>query len=119
MMASTVADNVSTSAAPLSDNPSRNQRCLRARARMIASAYNYGHSVMTAIGRLRRLSRVVDPSPQSIRTVAASVRSVVPASSVRKTTDRFNQKIDEQARTQRKLTSKRVQEVDGLRRHGY
>ena len=39
MMASTVADNVSTTPAPLSANPSRKRRCLRARAPMIASAY--------------------------------------------------------------------------------
>jgi hypothetical protein len=41
MMASTVADNVSTTSAPLSANSSRNRRRLRARAPMIASAYTY------------------------------------------------------------------------------
>lgn len=41
MMASTVADNVSTRPAPLSVNPSRKCRCLRARAAMVASAYTY------------------------------------------------------------------------------
>ena len=41
MMASTVADNVSTTLAPLSANPSRNRLCLRARASMIASGYTY------------------------------------------------------------------------------
>jgi hypothetical protein len=40
MMASTLADNVSTPAAPLAANPSRNSRCLRARPPMIASAYS-------------------------------------------------------------------------------
>jgi hypothetical protein len=39
MMASTVADNVSTSVGSVSDNSSRNLLCLRARAPMIASAY--------------------------------------------------------------------------------
>jgi len=41
MMASTVADNVSTWRAPLSVNPSRNRLCLRARAPMMASASRY------------------------------------------------------------------------------
>src|SRR4051812_9420658 len=41
MMASTAADNASTTPAPLSANPSRNQRCLRAQAAMMASAYTY------------------------------------------------------------------------------
>ena len=41
MMASTVADNVSRPAAPLSANPSRNPLCLRARTPMIASGYTY------------------------------------------------------------------------------
>ena len=41
MMASTVADNVSRPAAPLSVNPSKNPLRLRARAAMIASAYTY------------------------------------------------------------------------------
>ena len=41
MMVSTVANNVSTTPAPLSANLSRNRRCLRARATMIASAYSY------------------------------------------------------------------------------
>ncbi len=41
MMASTVADNVSTTLAPLSVNSSRNLLRLRARASMIASGYNY------------------------------------------------------------------------------
>jgi len=41
MMASTVADDVSTTRAPLSANPSGKRRCLRARAPMIASAYTY------------------------------------------------------------------------------
>ncbi len=41
MMASTVADNVSRPAAPLSPNLSRNPLRLRARARIIASAYIY------------------------------------------------------------------------------
>ena len=41
MMASTVADNVSTSPAPLADNPSRIPLRLRARAPMIASGYRY------------------------------------------------------------------------------
>jgi len=36
-----LAGNVSTTPAPLSANPSRNQRCLRARVPMIANAYNY------------------------------------------------------------------------------
>ena len=40
-MASTVADNVSRPAAPLSFNPSKNPLRLRARAAMIASAYTY------------------------------------------------------------------------------
>ena len=44
MMASTVADNASTTPTPLSANPSRNQRCLRAQAAMIASAYSYSRS---------------------------------------------------------------------------
>ena len=39
MMASTVADNVSTPPPPLSASPSRKLRCLRARAAAIASAY--------------------------------------------------------------------------------
>ena len=41
MMASTVADNVSTGLAPLAANPSRNPLRLRARAPMMASAYSY------------------------------------------------------------------------------
>ena len=41
MIASTVAHNASTTLAPLSANSSRNLRCLRARAPMIASAYTY------------------------------------------------------------------------------
>ena len=41
MMASTLADNVSTSPAPLADNPSRIPPRLRARAPMIASGYSY------------------------------------------------------------------------------
>ncbi len=41
MMASPVADNVSTTLAPLSANLSRNRRCLRAQAPMIASTYSY------------------------------------------------------------------------------
>ncbi len=41
MMASMEADNVSTSASPLSVNPSRIRLCWRARAAMIASAYTY------------------------------------------------------------------------------
>jgi hypothetical protein len=41
MMASTVADNVSTNVSPLAANSSRNRRRLRARAPMIASAYRY------------------------------------------------------------------------------
>ncbi len=41
MLASTVADNVSRSAAPLSLNLSKNPLRLRARARIIASAYTY------------------------------------------------------------------------------
>ncbi len=41
MMASTVANNVSTTLASLSENPSRNLFRLRARASMIASAYTY------------------------------------------------------------------------------
>src|SRR3954452_15420605 len=42
MMASTVADNMSTSRAPLAANPGRNPLRLRARTPMIASAYRYG-----------------------------------------------------------------------------
>jgi hypothetical protein len=38
-MASILADNVSTLPAPLSGNPSRNRRCLRAQAPMIVSGY--------------------------------------------------------------------------------
>src|SRR5438270_551177 len=41
MMASTVADNVSTSRAPLAANPGRNPLRLQARMPMIASAYIY------------------------------------------------------------------------------
>jgi len=41
MMASMEASNVSMCATPLSANPSRIRLCLRARAPMIASAYNY------------------------------------------------------------------------------
>ena len=41
MIASTVADNVSTSAHLLAANSSRKRRCLRAQAPMIASAYSY------------------------------------------------------------------------------
>jgi hypothetical protein len=41
MVATTVADNVSTRRAPLSANPSRKSLRLRARAPMIASGYNY------------------------------------------------------------------------------
>jgi hypothetical protein len=40
-MASTVADNVSRRRAPLSAKLGRKLRCLRARARMMASAYTY------------------------------------------------------------------------------
>ena len=42
MMASIMADNLSTRLASLSANPSRNPLRLRARAPMIASAYTYG-----------------------------------------------------------------------------
>jgi hypothetical protein len=87
--------------------------------RRSGSPSEHGHSVMTGVGRFAPISGVVDLSPRSIRAGVASLHSVVPASSVRKTTDRVNQKIDEQARTQRKLTSKRVQDVNRLRRHGY
>ena len=80
---------------------------------------NNGHPVMATVVRPAPMSGVVDLSPQSISTVAASLHSVVPASSTRKTSDRFNQKIDEQAHTQRKLASKWVQDVNGLRDHGY
>jgi hypothetical protein len=80
---------------------------------------NNGYSVMTAVGRFAPMSRVVDLSPQSTSAGAASLHSVVPASSIRKTSDRFNQKIDEQAHTQRKLASKWVQDVNGLRDHRY
>lgn len=73
---------------------------------------------MTAVGRFAPLLTVVELSPQPTRILAASICSVS-ASSARKTADRFNQKIDEEARTQRKLTSKRVQDVNRLRRHGY
>ena len=62
---------------------------------------------------------VADLSPQPISAAGASFRSAVPASSSRKTTDRFNQKIDEQAHTQRKLVSKRVQDVNRLRDQRY
>ncbi|MGL9739863.1 cob(I)yrinic acid a,c-diamide adenosyltransferase, partial [Serratia sp. (in: enterobacteria)] len=41
MFASTLAKSVSTNAAPLSDNSSRNSRCLRAEAIMLASRYSY------------------------------------------------------------------------------
>ena len=41
MMASTVADNVSRRSAPLSANLGSKPRCLRARSRMMASAYTY------------------------------------------------------------------------------
>ena len=44
MMASTLADIVSTQTAPLSVNPSRKRRCLRARPRMMASGYSYRFS---------------------------------------------------------------------------
>ena len=40
IMASRVADNVSRGVLPLSANPSRKQRCLRARAPMMASTYS-------------------------------------------------------------------------------
>src|SRR4051794_34143058 len=53
MMASTVAHNVSAALAPLSANPSRNRRRLRARAPMIASAYTYD-------GRKFRMLNIVD-----------------------------------------------------------
>jgi len=46
-MASTVADNVSRPAAPLSFNPSKNPLRLRARAAMIASAYTYWYLTAT------------------------------------------------------------------------
>ncbi len=49
MMASTVADNASTTAAPLSVNSSRNLLRLRARAPMIASAYNYRQTALGAV----------------------------------------------------------------------
>ena len=78
-----------------------------------------GHPVMTAVGRSAPMAGVVDISPLSISAGVASLRSVVPASSARKTSDRFNQKINEQAHTQRKLTSKRVQDVNRLREHRY
>src|SRR4051794_34537293 len=49
MMASTVADNVSTSRAPLAANPGRNPLRLRARTPMIASAYSYGVPALTGL----------------------------------------------------------------------
>src|SRR5215212_11163002 len=45
MMASRVADSVSTRRAPLSANPSTKCRCLRARAAMMSSAYSYADAV--------------------------------------------------------------------------
>ena len=74
---------------------------------------------MTAVVRLAPMSGAVDLSPRSISTAAASLHRVVPASSVRKSGDRINQKIDEQAHTQRKLASKWVQDVNGFRDHRY
>ncbi len=53
MMASTVADNVSTTLAPLSANPSRNLLRLRARRPMIASAYTYGQTLDAQLEQLR------------------------------------------------------------------
>lgn len=51
MMASTVVDNVSMALAPLAAKSSTKRRCLRARARMIASAYIY--RPLLAQGHLR------------------------------------------------------------------
>ena len=47
MMASALADSVSSAARPLSANPSRKRRCLRARAATFASAYTYRAEVMS------------------------------------------------------------------------
>ncbi|MBV8243433.1 MAG: tyrosine-type recombinase/integrase, partial [Hyphomicrobiales bacterium] len=60
MMASTVAHNVSSSAAPLSANSSRNPLCLRARASMIASAYKYKAALSVAYGAGLRVSEVAN-----------------------------------------------------------
>ena len=76
--------------------------------RRSGSPSEHGDSVMTGVGRFAPISGVVDLSPRSIRAGVASLHSVVPASSVRKTTDRVNQKIDEHTNSQRKLASKWV-----------
>jgi hypothetical protein len=54
-----VADNVSTWPAPLSANSSRNLRCLRARAPMIASAYTYRALYSGAAGAAAVAAKVV------------------------------------------------------------
>ena len=56
MMASTVADNVSTQTALLSVNLSRKRRCLRARAPMMASGYNYRRQLDEPIPALGNIS---------------------------------------------------------------
>jgi hypothetical protein len=60
-MASTVADNVSTTLSPLSANSSRKSLRLRARAPMIASGYTYAearspHRVAAQLGRTQASS---------------------------------------------------------------
>ena len=49
MMASTVADNVSTGVAPLAANPSRKSLCLRARPWMLASGHTYNTLLLSAL----------------------------------------------------------------------
>ncbi len=80
MMASTVAGNVSTTLAPLLANLSRSPRCLRARAWMIASAYNY-----TSTGRNRFIGMdIIDPT---VDYLALAASFGVPARRVERAAD--------------------------------
>jgi putative SOS response-associated peptidase YedK len=54
-MASTVADNVGTKAAPLSANPSRKRLRLRAQVPMIASDYTYCIINVAATGAIAEI----------------------------------------------------------------
>jgi hypothetical protein len=69
---STVADNVSRWRAPLSVNPSRKWRCLRARAPMMASAYSYRPCRDRAPWRGRRRRRDWWRAEQRPRTSGTS-----------------------------------------------
>ena len=70
MMASPAADDVSTTLAPLSANPSRNPRCLRARAPVIASTYTYGMAKAGLGSLVRSLSVEVAPDRINVDAVA-------------------------------------------------